>query len=103
MALSVTLPRLRLGQVFGNEIEYSGDHKPLSYFGFVALEFSTRRYPDFALAADAMTETDFAQEQLEQHFTICHVVAAKASMLGKSGWTWFAAVVVAFVALCVKG
>ena len=103
LALRVILPRITLRQVFGRKPSYDENYHPVSYFGYVAVKFAENTWAEFASIVESMDERALANEALEQHFTISHIVAAKARKVALSGWLWMAAVASISVSIACRG
>lgn len=84
-ALFVVLPRSTLKSVFGKKVQYAGDYKPISFYGFIANHYP-KGFEDKLLAdTQALNEDDFLKEALEQHYTISHIVQKKDNQIAIAG------------------
>jgi hypothetical protein len=101
-ALYVILPRTTLRQAFGRPTAYVDEHKPFSFFGYIANNYTTDKYAEYQSLVNKMDARGMASEQLEQHFTISHVVATKSISVTRSGWLWFLASILIVVAIVLK-
>lgn len=85
-SLNVVRPRMTLKNILGKNARYAGDFKPLSFYSYVAGNFPKGADGKFINEAAALDLEGFERECLEQHFTICQVVAIK------SKWVQLAAI-----------
>ena len=85
MALRVVLPCCTLKQVFGRNLAYVEDFKPISFYGFVAGNYPKGQDGRFIKDVMELDEKDLAKEALEQHFTISHVVQSKSNSVAIAG------------------
>lgn len=102
IALCIVLPRITLDSVFGEKASYSGDYAPISFFAYVADKFTDKQWPQFHSKVDALDEKMLGEEQLEQHFTISHVLKKKSTGLVRAGVALLASVAITGLALFAK-
>lgn len=102
ISLLVVSPRTKLKQAFGMELEYTSDYRVVSFYGYVARNYPSGKYAEFMAAVDAMDEEAFAQEALEQHFTISHIVQKKSDGVVLASKFWFLAVLAVIAAQFIK-
>lgn len=102
VTLRVILPRTKLEQAFKRDTAYTEGYEPMSYFGYVATRYSLDQHEKFFSVVDAMDEAAFAQEALEQHFTISHIAQKKASGVALAGWIWMASTILIATALACR-
>lgn len=103
IALKAVLPRITLSQVFGGEIEYSSKYEPISFFGHVAEKYPLDKHAHYISLVKGMDTETLALEALEQHFTICHIIQKKASLIEWSGWVWLIGASLVIFTLIVRG
>ena len=102
LALWIVLPRIQLSSVFGKSASYLPEYEPVSFYGHVAGTYTTAQWPNYRKAVDAMDETAFAEESLEQHFTVSHILHNKCGWLSRSGLALLLAVLLTGIALFAK-
>lgn len=102
-SIKVVLPRTTLAHAFGAPLEYSNNHKAISFFSYIAANYPHEKHSKFIAEVDAMNEEDFAHEALEQHFTISHIVQKKSDGVVRAGILWFIASAFTVLALVIKG
>jgi hypothetical protein len=99
----VVFPRTTLKQALGSDLEYTDSYRAVSFYGYVARNYPHDKHKEFMATVDAMDEKAFAQEALEQHYTISHIVQKKSDGIARAGLIWIFAVLIVIVALCIKG
>lgn len=74
-ALLVLTPREAPSMLVGRRRPSIDKYKPLGYYGCMASDYNTHHYFD-AMSKDFsnVTAEDFAQQALEQHFAMSHVI-----------------------------
>ncbi|MGJ0484490.1 MAG: hypothetical protein ACR65R_08140 [Methylomicrobium sp.] len=102
VALRVVLPRACLMHVFGHPLNYADGYKPISFYGFVATNYTNRQDGKFIDDVMKLDEAALAKEALEQHFTISHVVHAKSNLVAIAGLFLKLALLLASFALFSK-
>lgn len=102
IALCIVLPRITLDSVFGKKASYADSYAPISFFAYVADNFTDEQWPKFHSKVDALDEEMLGEEQLEQHFTISHVLKKKSTGLVRAGVALLASVVITGLALFAK-
>lgn len=102
ISLMVVSPRTTLKHALGADLEYSKGYRAVSFFGDVARNYPHDKHEEFMAFVDAMDEKAFAQEALEQHYTISHIVQKKSDGVARAGLIWLLAVFIVIVALFVK-
>jgi hypothetical protein len=103
IALSVVVPRYRLSQVFSSKIQYTGEARPVSFYGFVAAEFPLAKADRFLKELAEMTFEDFCAEAIEQHFTMSHLAAKKSKLLLLAASFQLAAIFLTIIAVVALG
>ena len=89
-AILTTIPRESLSSIFGKDVRWNYDYNPISYYGYVAQSFNSNDYDKFSFHAATLDYDDLADEALEQHFALSHVVTRK------SGFVKIAAILLMF-------
>jgi len=102
-AIRVVLPRTTLAHAFGAPLEYTKNYKAVSFFSYIAANYPHEKHAEFIAEIGAMSEEDFAQEALEQHFTISHIVQKKSDGVARAGLLWFVATSFTVIALVIRG
>src|SRR3990172_6062911 len=69
-SLWVIIPREKLPAIFGKPVRWSASYKPFSFYGFIASNYEPDRFYQLEAELEQLSDADFAQEALEQHFTI---------------------------------
>ena len=103
LSLMVVFPRTTLKHALGSDLEYTDSYRAVSFYGYVARNYPHDKHEEFMATVDAMDEKAFAQEALEQHYTISHIVQKKSDGIARAGLIWILAVLIVIVALCIKG
>ena len=101
-AIWVAMPRESLQQIFGTGIRWHGSYKPISYYGFVALEYGKCDFKAMKAYADSLRMADLAHESLEQHFVISHSVARKSGFVKLAGIFLLFGIACAAIALLLR-
>ena len=94
LAMTVVVPRTRLGQASASQVpKGTPTVKAVTFYGFVADQYPVDQRERFVDDVLQLSASDLAREALEQHHAICHVAIAKNSSVCFSGWIWLAAMV----------
>jgi hypothetical protein len=101
-ALWCLLPRERPKVVFGGAAEWSSEYKPFSFYGFISSTYAANDFASLETDLATLDEDALAQEALEQHFTVSHVVRAKSVCVTRSGYLTLGAIAFAGAALLLK-
>jgi hypothetical protein len=101
-AISVALPRERLSSALGSGMRWSANYQPISYYGFVATAYNGKKFEKFRSHVDSLTYAALANEALEQHFVLSHVVLRKAGFVKLAGIFLLLALVLAGTALILR-
>lgn len=101
-ALRVVLPRFTFKNMAGHGSGLKDSVKPISFYGFVAQNYSPDSYGKFIKDVEKMDEGALAREALDQHFTTSHVAQYKANLLLLSGGLFFLALILTLIALAVR-
>jgi hypothetical protein len=102
LSLWIVLPRISLPKAFGKPMSYTPDYEPVSFYAHVAKNFGETEWPKYRRKVDDMDDLDFAEESLEQHFTISHILYRKSVWLTRSGALLLGAVLLGGLALIAK-
>lgn len=101
-AISVVLPRERLSSALGRGTQWSANYQPISYYSFVATAYSGKDFEKFRSHVHSQTYAALANEALEQHFVLSHIVARKAGFVKVAGIFLLLAVVFANTAFILR-
>ncbi|MBX9896264.1 MAG: hypothetical protein K2Y09_14030 [Nitrosomonas sp.] len=102
VALWIVLPRASLQRAFGKNTAYIGDYKPISFYGFVASNYSRKESGRFLSDVKKLDEAQLIDEALEQHFTTSHIAHAKTKCVEHAGYFLLSALFFTFAALVAK-
>lgn len=102
LSLWIVVPRVDLQKVFGKDSGYAPEYEPVSFYAHVAKTYTPSRWAQYKGKVDGMSEHDLAEEALEQHFTISHVLYRKHVWLTRAGTTLLIAVLLCGLALFAK-
>ncbi len=102
-AIKAVLPRTTLKHAFGSPLEYTGNYKAISFYSFIAANYPHDKHTEYLAEINSMDESDFAQEALEQHFTISHIVQKKSDGVARAGLLWLIATAFTVIALIIRG
>lgn len=101
-AISVALPRERLSSALGRGTRWNANYQPISYYGFVATAYNGKDFEKFRSHVHSLTYAALANEALEQHFVLSHVVARKAGFVKIAGIFLLLALALAGTALIAR-
>lgn len=90
-AIWVALPRESLAAIFGKDIRWHGNYKPVSYYGFISQSYGQMDFAKFKDYASGLTQAQLAEEALEQHFVLSHAAARKSGFVKIAGFLLLAA------------
>lgn len=102
VALWIVLPRASLQRTFGKNTTYIADYKPISFYGFVASNYSRKESGRFLSDVKKLDEAKLIDEALEQHFTTSHVAHAKTKCVEHAGYFLQAGLFLTAAALVAK-
>jgi len=102
VTLRVILPRTKLEQAFKRDTGYIEGYEPISFFSYIATRYPLDQQEKFFAIVNAKDDAAFAQEALEQHFTISHIAQKKASGVALAGWIWMASTILIAAALACR-
>jgi len=103
LCLWVILPRGTLRRALRSpSANYARDFKAVSFYGYVATAYSSTEEQRFSQDLQELTAKDLAREQVEQHFTISHIIQAKSKQVTQAGWLWMSCVMLGVVAVAVR-
>jgi hypothetical protein len=101
-AILVALPRERLSSALGSGMRWSANYQPISYYGFVATAYNGNEFEKFRSHVYSQTYDALANEALEQHFVLSHIVIRKAGFVRVAGIFLLLALVFANATLIVR-
>jgi hypothetical protein len=101
-ALLVLTPREAPSMLVGRRRHWTDKYKPLSFYGYIARHYKHHDFDAMSKDFSNMTEEGFAQEALEQHFAISHVIQRKSAWVYRSSVFTACALVSAGVGLVLN-
>lgn len=101
-AISVALPREQLASALGNGMRWSANFQPISYYGFVATAYSGKDFEKYKSYVGSLAYAEMANEALEQHFVLSHIVLRKAGFVKVAGIFLLLALALAGAALILR-
>lgn len=101
-ALSAAIPRESLASALGSGMRWTANYQPISYYGYVATNYTGKEYNKFKTYVDSLSDSEIADEALEQHFVVSHVVLRKGRFVRLAGLLLVPALLLAGTALIVR-
>lgn len=101
-AILVLTPREQPSALVGRRRPWTEKYKPLSFYGYIARHYGYHQFDEMSKDVSQTSEEGFAQEALEQHFAISHVIQRKSVWVYRSAVLTACGLVLTVVGLIVQ-
>lgn len=95
----VVLPRLNLKWIMGQDMDFSDDFKPVSFFNFISVKYKADATEQYVQDMQGMDLYGFQREALGQHLVISHRLKQKSDHVRNAGALAMIGLVVAAIAV----
>jgi len=85
MSFFVVLPKLTLKSIMGQDMDFSEDFKPVSFFNFITVKYKAGAPEQYVQDMQGMDLYGFQREALGQHFVISHRLKQKSDQVRNAG------------------